>query len=65
NNPDFAQFIQDECVNQGVWIRPFGKLIYSIVAYTITNEELNKICDAMIYAVKKANIQFKNMEQDR
>lgn len=64
NNPDFAQFIQDECVNQGVWIRPFGKLIYSIVAYTITNEELNKICDAMINAVKKANIQFKNMEQD-
>lgn len=63
HSPDFAQFIQDECQNQGVWIRPFGKLIYSIVAYTITNEELNKICDAMINAIKKTDIQFKNMEQ--
>ena len=61
---DYAQFIQDECQKQGVWIRPFGKLIYSIVAYTITDEELNKICDAMVNSIKKANIQFKNMEQN-
>lgn len=38
-----AQIIQDFCVKNGVWIRPFGKLIYSIVSYNITDIELYKI----------------------
>lgn len=49
-DPSYAGFIQDECVKNGVWIRPFGKLIYSIVAYTITKDELQKI----LSAIKKA-----------
>ncbi len=47
-----AQFIQDYCVSKGVWIRPFGKLIYSIVAYTIKEEDLRKIVKTMIEAIK-------------
>ena len=47
-----AQKIQDYCVNHGVWIRPFGKLIYSIVAYTIKKEDLKKIIRTMIEAIK-------------
>lgn len=47
-----AQKIQDYCVNHGVWIRPFGKLIYSIVAYTIKEEDLKKIIRTMIEAIK-------------
>lgn len=46
----YAQKVQDSCVADGVWIRPFGKLVYSIVAYTIKEEELYKITKA----VKKA-----------
>jgi adenosylmethionine-8-amino-7-oxononanoate aminotransferase len=42
-----GSLVQELCVEQGVWIRPFGKLVYSIVAYTISEEELYKITEAM------------------
>lgn len=48
----YAQYIQDYCVSKGVWIRPFGKLIYSIVAYTINENDLRKIVKTMIEAIK-------------
>ncbi len=47
----FAQKLQDSCVKEGVWLRPFGRLLYSIVAYTITEDELKKITSAMKKAV--------------
>ena len=46
-NDEYSQVIQDICVKNGVWIRPFGKLVYSIVAYTITDDELYKITKAI------------------
>lgn len=46
-----AQEIQNHCVKNGVWIRPFGKLVYSIVSYNIKEEELLKITKAMKEAV--------------
>jgi len=49
---NYAQEIQDYCVKNGVWIRPFGKLIYSIVAYTIEEGDLRKITQVMIDAIK-------------
>jgi adenosylmethionine-8-amino-7-oxononanoate aminotransferase len=48
----YAQEIQDYCVQNGVWIRPFGKLVYSIVAYTIKEEDLRKIIKTMHKAIK-------------
>ena len=48
----YAQEIQDFCVKNGVWIRPFGKLIYSIVAYTIEEKDLKKIIKTMHNAIK-------------
>ena len=47
-----AQTVQDFCVENGVWIRPFGKLIYSIVSYNITDDELYKITSTMKKAIK-------------
>ena len=52
NDEFYAQKIQDYCVSKGVWIRPFGKLIYSIVAYVISEEDLRKIVQTMIEAIK-------------
>lgn len=52
----YAQQIQDYCVQNGVWIRPFGKLIYSIVAYIIDEDELRKIIRTMIEAIKSVKI---------
>ena len=54
----YAQEIQEYCVKNGVWIRPFGKLIYSIVAYTIKENDLKKIIKTMIEAIK--SIEIKN-----
>ncbi|MEA2020066.1 MAG: adenosylmethionine--8-amino-7-oxononanoate transaminase [Campylobacterota bacterium] len=48
----YAKIIQDYCVKNGVWIRPFGKLVYSIVSYNITDEELYKITKTMKEVVK-------------
>ena len=48
----YAQQVQDYCVKNGVWIRPFGKLVYSIVAYTIEEKDLIKIIRTMIDAIK-------------
>jgi adenosylmethionine-8-amino-7-oxononanoate aminotransferase len=48
----YAQAIQSYCVENGVWIRPFGRLVYSIVAYTIKEEDLRKIVRTMIEAIK-------------
>jgi len=47
-----AQKVQDFCVENGVWIRPFGKLIYSIVSYNITDIELHKITSTIKEAIK-------------
>ncbi|MDB2405640.1 adenosylmethionine--8-amino-7-oxononanoate transaminase [Arcobacteraceae bacterium] len=47
-----AQAIQNYCVENGVWIRPFGKLVYSIVSYNITNNELYKITSTMKEAIQ-------------
>jgi len=51
-NETKAQEVQDYCVKNGVWIRPFGKLVYSIVSYNITDEELRKITSTMKKAIK-------------
>ena len=57
NDDCYAQEIQDYCVKNGVWIRPFGKLIYSIVAYTIKEDDLRKIVKTMIEAIKSIKIK--------
>ncbi|MDZ7819386.1 MAG: hypothetical protein U5K55_12630 [Aliarcobacter sp.] len=45
-------------MKNGVWIRPFGKLIYSIVSYTIKEDDLRKIVKTMCEAIK--SIKNKN-----
>lgn len=52
NDASKAQLIQDFCVENGVWIRPFGKLVYSIVSYNITDIELYKITSTIKKAIK-------------
>ena len=51
----YAKIVQDYCVKDGVWIRPFGKLVYSIVVYTITNKELHIITSSIVNSIKKIN----------
>ncbi|AGH81147.1 adenosylmethionine-8-amino-7-oxononanoate aminotransferase [Psychromonas sp. CNPT3] len=45
--------VQKHFVEQGVWIRPFGKLIYIMPAYIIDDVSLKKLCDAIFFVVQK------------
>ncbi len=39
--------IQQAFVDAGVWIRPFGKLIYLMPPYIIQDDEINSLCKAI------------------
>lgn len=45
--------IQPQLVDAGVWVRPFGKLVYVMPPYIITDEELQQLCQAIISVLKR------------
>ncbi len=44
--------IQPACIEQGIWLRPFGKLVYIMPAYVMTDNELAKLTAGMIKVLK-------------
>ncbi len=48
---DVAQ-VQRELIGQGVWLRPFGKLLYAMPPYIIQQEELQQLTDAICHVVE-------------
>lgn len=44
--------IQPACIEQGIWLRPFGKLVYIMPAYIMTDNELVKLTASMIKVLK-------------
>ena len=49
---DVARF-QAECVKGGIWVRPFGRLIYIMPPYIVTPAQSAQLCRGIINAVHK------------
>jgi adenosylmethionine-8-amino-7-oxononanoate aminotransferase len=45
--------IMRQFVDAGIWVRPFGKLVYLMPAYVITAQELEQLCTALIDVVAR------------
>lgn len=44
---------QKDCVERGVWIRPFGRNVYVMPPYVISDDNLQTLCREMIGLVRK------------
>lgn len=53
NNPVDMAIIQPLFVDAGIWIRPFGKLVYLMPPFIIDNEDLAKLTTAVVDVVLK------------
>ena len=50
---DLARF-QKRCVEEGVWIRPFGKNAYIMPPYlAISDEQLERLCEVLLMLVRE------------
>ena len=47
NSPLDMKKTQETLIDNGVWLRPFGKLLYTMPPFVVTDQELLKITRAM------------------
>lgn len=50
---DLGAYIQQAALELGIWIRPHGRLIYTMPAYNISESLLEQLAQGMVNAIKK------------
>jgi adenosylmethionine-8-amino-7-oxononanoate aminotransferase len=45
--------LQQQFVKRGVWIRPFGKLVYVMPPYVISQQQLNTLLQQLVEVVEQ------------
>ncbi len=55
-DPVDMECIQQQFVDQGIWIRPFGKLIYAMPPYIMKDHQLNTLTQKMTKIIRKTGI---------
>jgi adenosylmethionine-8-amino-7-oxononanoate aminotransferase len=43
--------IQARFISKGIWMRPFGKLVYTMPPYIISDQDLTQLCRSIVAAV--------------
>ncbi|BAO44204.1 adenosylmethionine--8-amino-7-oxononanoate transaminase [Thiolapillus brandeum] len=49
--PVDMQQIQPAFVDRGVWVRPFGRLVYLMPPFIINDDDLNTLCQAVVQVI--------------
>jgi adenosylmethionine-8-amino-7-oxononanoate aminotransferase len=49
---DMAEIVP-QFVDAGIWVRPFGKLVYLMPAYVMADAELERLCSALVEIVAR------------
>jgi adenosylmethionine-8-amino-7-oxononanoate aminotransferase len=52
DRPVVMREIQRRFVDRGVWVRPFGRLVYLMPPYVVTDEQLEQLCSATVEVVR-------------
>jgi adenosylmethionine-8-amino-7-oxononanoate aminotransferase len=52
-HPVDMQRIQPAFVEQGVWVRPFGKLVYLMPPFIIDDDDLHSLCTAVTEVIRR------------
>lgn len=52
-NPVDNKILQENLIERGVWLRPFGKLVYTMPPYIISQQDLSHLTGAMVAALEK------------
>jgi adenosylmethionine-8-amino-7-oxononanoate aminotransferase len=55
-HPANVAAIQSFFVDRGVWIRPFGRLLYLMPPYIISQDELSVLCRAVLEAAEQEEL---------
>ena len=55
-HPVNMKSIQARFVEHGVWVRPFGKLVYVMPPYVMPAEQLKTLCRAIYQVLKSEGI---------
>ncbi len=53
NEPVHMPTVQPMFVEEGIWVRPFGKLVYILPPFIISDEDVAQLTAAMVRVVKK------------
>ena len=51
-NPVDMASIQKQFIERGIWVRPFGKLVYIMPPFIITQSQLSTLTSALLEVVK-------------
>ena len=45
--------LQARLVEQGVWVRPFGRLVYLMPPYVMSQEQVAQLCAGVLQALRE------------